>query len=369
MAFWRRTRKTTEHVEGDYGRADITVTEQPGDVPVVEVDLVLNAETARGLDFESKRERLGLDHPDTRHALHLYAVTIGDDPDRRDDAVQLLSWLADARADDPENRLLTLNDLTRLLADAGELAVAEQRLREALTGWEDLRGRDDPQTLTIASNLANTLTDLDRRDEAEGLIRDTVTRLTRTLGAGHPDTLRARNTLAGTLRGSPARLAEAEQIYVGLVADADEGADVTLAALHNLGAVYAHQGKFDEAREAYGRLIERRARHQGDDHPDTWRTRHNHAVVLNLLERPAEAESEMTDVLDAYRRLYGREHPATMGVQVDLAALLANRGANRQAVPLVREALGTYRRTHGAGHPMVRELDDLLRRLTAADQS
>jgi tetratricopeptide (TPR) repeat protein len=363
VPFWRRKSTSTDHYVGDFGSAEVNVTERRGEPPTIDISLSLTSEFAQGLDFQRKRDELGLQHPETLHALHLYAVALGNVPDRRDDAIELLDWLVEARADDQENRLLALNDLTRLLQDGGSLALAEQRLREALSGWERLRGQDDPQTLGIASNLAKVLIDLDRRPEAEGLMRDTVTRSTRALGATHPDTLSSRNVLAGTLRGSPARLAEAERMYRAILTDTDSTDELALVARHNLAAVLTHQGKPAEALTMYRELVDTRSRQQGDDHPDTLAARHNYAVTLNSLGRVAEAETRITEVLDGYRRVYGRRHAATLDVQVDLAAMRANQGRNAAAVPLLRDAIEGYRSTHGPNHPLVRELTGVLTQL------
>ncbi|WP_399892057.1 tetratricopeptide repeat protein [Streptomyces sp. BBFR51] len=360
MPFWRKKPKTTDHYVGDFGSAEIDVTERRGDVPLVEIRLSVTAEYAHGLDFQRKREELGPNHPETLHALHVYAVALGEQPGRQDEAVELLEWLAAARADDQENKLLTLNDLTRILQDGGNPARAEEWLREALSGWERLRGQDDAQTLQIASNLARVLLDLGRREEAEGLMRDTVFRRTRTLGAAHPDTLSSRNTLAGSLRGSPARLAEAERMYQAMLADIDGTTDLSMTVRHNLAAVLTHQGKHAEALEMYGHLVEARSRQQGADHQSTWTARRNYAAVLSKLGRVTESERLLTEALEGCRRVFGPRHSTTLGVQVDLAATKANQGRPQEAVPLLRDAIDGYRSTHGPSHPRVRELSDIL---------
>ncbi|WP_226030102.1 tetratricopeptide repeat protein [Streptomyces hyderabadensis] len=363
MAFWRKKPKTTDHYVGDFGSAEIEVTERRGRPPSVEIRLSVTAEYAHGLEFQRKREELGLNHPETLHALHVYAVALGEQPDRQEDAIALLEWLAAARTDDQPNRLLTLNDLTRLLQDGGNPARAEEWLREALAGWERLRGQDDPQTLQIATNLARALVDLGRKEEAEGLMRDTVFRRNRTLGATHPDTLSSRNTLAGTLRGSPARLAEAEGMYRAMLADVDGTTDLSMTVQHNLAAVLTHQGKHAEALEMYGHLVDARSRRQGDDHQSTWRARRNYASVLTKLGRVAEAEERLTEALAGCRRVFGPRHSTTLGVQADLAATKANQGRAQEAVPLLRDAIDGYRSTHGPHHPRVRELTAILAQL------
>lgn len=367
MPFWKRKPKSTDHYVGEFGSAEVDVTGRRGEPLSIDITLSLTPEYAHGLEFQHKRDELGLHHPETLHALHRYAVALGNHPDRRDEAVELLGWLVDAGADGQENRLLALNDLARLLREGGDLARAEGRLREALSGWERLRGRDDAETLETATDLGKVLLDLGRRDEAEPLMRDTVDRSTRVLGATHPDTLARRNVLAGALRGSPARLAEAERMYVALLDDVERAGedptDVATAVRHNLAAVLTHQGKLTEALAMNRALVDARSRQLGDDHPDTLVSRHNYAVVLNALGRAAEAEALLVGVLDAYRRVRGPRHTATLGAQVDLAALRANQGRNAEAVPLLSDAIEGYRGTHGPDHPLVRELSAVLAQL------
>lgn len=366
MAFWRKKPRITDHYIGGYGSAQIEVTKRRGEPEMIDVKLSVTAEFPQLLDVKRKYDELGPHHPETLDALHRYAVTLGGLPGQRDEAIEVLEWLVDAYADGQEmSRLLALNDLTRLLQDGGRYTLAEQRLREALSGWERLRGQDDPHTLQIASNLADVLIELGRREEAEGLMRDTVARRTRTLGAAHPDTVKSRNTLATTLRGSPARLAEAERMYRALlvdlvVLDSDGATDLTLGVQNNLAAVLSHQGKHSEALTMYRELIDARSRHYGDDHPDTWTARLNYAVVLNSLGNVTEAETRLAEVLEGYRRLHGRRHPATLQVQVSLAANRANQGRKAEAAPLLRDAIDGYRSTHGPNHPFVRELTGIL---------
>ncbi|MFE5208234.1 tetratricopeptide repeat protein [Streptomyces sp. NPDC056600] len=394
MAFWRKKEQreqrkgepqedrleVTEVDLGDMGRAEIRVAEPPGEVRRMDITLKVNETYAHGLDFQHKRERLGLHHPETLRALHLHAVGLGARADRRDDAVELLDWLVAARAADEETRLTALNDLAGLLRESGSLPLAEQRLREALSGWERLRGQDHDETLRTASQLARILLDLGRREEAEGLMRDTVARRVRTLGAAHPSTLSARNVLAGALRGSPARLADAESMYRAILADIDAGGSgagadaaagtaagtgLAMAVRNNLAAVLTFQGRHEAAAAMYEELIGLRSRELGDRHPQTLTTRRNLAAVLHSLGRVAEGEALLVEVLDGLRQTRGPRHTETLATQVSLAATLANQNRAAEAVPLLRDAIEGYAHTHGPQHPRVRELASVLQRLTA----
>jgi tetratricopeptide (TPR) repeat protein len=352
---------TSANVDG-IGEVGITI-DRSGDVPEVTISL---PQVARlGLALNAKRQELGDTHPETLHIAHLYAVELGELPERRDDAIDLLEWLARVRADvDVANWLLTLNDLSRILQDYGHPARAEPVLRDALSGWERHRGQNDPETLKIANNLAMVLIELDRPDEAEGLLRDTVARNIRVLGAAHRETVRSRITLAGTLRGSPARLAEAERMYRAILDDLDDPASEQGDAVwNNLAAVQFHQGDLTAAEATFRRVLADRTAALGPDHPTALQARGNLAAVLNSLGHTTEAERETAAVLKGRRRVLGPRHPATLDTQVNLAALRANQGRVAEALPLLTDAIKGFRATHGPDHPMIHELNGVLAQL------
>jgi tetratricopeptide (TPR) repeat protein len=354
------TENTSTTIDG-LGEVGISV-DRTGEVPQITVNL--SEQAALGLMLEAKRDELGDTHPDTLHLAHRYAVVLGDLPDRCDDAIELLEWLAAVRVDDPGNRLLTLNDLGRLLQDSGRLARAEEVLRDALAGWERHRGQDDPHTLTTANNLATVLIHLGRPDEADGLLRDTVARRVRALGPSHPDTITSRNALAGTLRGSAARLTEAERMYRQILEDiGDDMSEQAHAVRHNLAAVLFHQGRLAAAESMFRQVLTGRTATLDADDPDVLATRNGLATVLNARGRVAESEEQMAEVLASRRRTLGPHHPETLDSQVSLAAIRANQGRVAEALPLLTEAMAGFRATHGPDHPMVHELTNVLAQL------
>jgi tetratricopeptide (TPR) repeat protein len=363
MAFFKRRPKTETTSTTVDGLGDVGITvDRSGKVPKITIDLPQVA--ALGLALNAKRQELGDGHPETRRVAHQYAVALGELPERRNDAIDLLEWLAAVRADDPATLLPTLNDLSRLLDDAGRPARAEEVLREALAGWERHRGQDDENTLAVANHLATVLVKLDRPDEAEGLLRDTVARRTRTLGPTHHDTVTSRNALAGTLRGSPARLAEAERMYRQILRELGaEPTEQSEAVRHNLAAVLFHRGDLAAAESTFRQVLAGRVATVGADHADTLVTRGSLIAVLNARGRVAEAERQAVEVLAVRQRVLGRHHPDTLGTQVDLAALRANQGRVAEALPLLTDAIEGYRATHGPDHPMVRELSGVAAQL------
>jgi tetratricopeptide (TPR) repeat protein len=320
-----------------------------------------------GLMFEARRDEFGLHHPEALQAAHEYAVALGELPDYRANAIDLLEWLADVRLDDEESRLSILADLTRLLEADGRYERTEQRLADALAGWQRLRGPDDPVALTVATDLARVQIELGRLTEADTLIRDTIARRMRLLGRAHPDTITSRTVLAGTLRGTPARLAEAESMYRTIIADL-AGGDLTQArsVRHSLAAVLYHQGKVAMAEKMFRDLLAERARDLGPEHPDVLSTRNDLAAVLSDRGQIVDAEVQLAEVYAVSRRALGPDHPDTLGSQVSLAAIRATQGRTAEAVPLLRAAIDGYRKTHGPDHPEIQALQAVLADLGGA---
>ena len=53
----------------------------------------------------------------------------------------------------------------------------------------------------------------------------------------------------------------------------------------------------------------------GPDHPDILSTRHEIARMIAARGKPADAETEFRQVLDARRRLQGPDHPDTLATR------------------------------------------------------
>ncbi len=130
--FSRRKKETVErstsHIEG-YGDATIVVSRRPGEVP--KVDVTIPAEYLLGLKFQQLSDELGQTHPETLKAAHRYFTALGNLPDRREESIRILDWLADNWDCEPEVHLQVLDDLSRVLLNDGQRERAARRRREA----------------------------------------------------------------------------------------------------------------------------------------------------------------------------------------------------------------------------------------------
>ncbi len=118
--------------------------------------------------------------------------------------------------------------------------------------------------------------------------------------------------------------------------------------LHNLG-------QHSIAEEFYRWVLESQERLLGEEHPDTFRTRHNLALLYSDQGRYGEAEALYKQILTNREKLLGEEHPDILLAKYNLAALYVKRGKHEEAERLYRQVLESRERLLGEEH-----LDTLL---------
>ncbi|WP_432587102.1 tetratricopeptide repeat protein [Streptomyces sp. HD1123-B1] len=214
----------------------------------------------------------------------------------------------------------------RSLFRLGRYEEAERLLRGVRTAQERLFGAVDPDTLDTSHGLQLVLGNLGRRDEALALLRSVVAGRRSALGPDHPLTLRSRASLLATL--SAEELA-AEQPAAG------EG-DALLS------------------------LPEQCVTRLGPDHTVTLGARHNHARALFVLGRFTEAEEEIGQVAEGYRRRFGPEYPIALAARQLLARIRAALGDRDSAVELMTDVVTRRECDLGRDHPFTKASVELL---------
>ncbi len=317
-----------------------------------EITITLDAPTSAQLRYHVMVRRHGEEHPASVDALRQVAHLLTQDPQRDEEAAELLLTVArltylDLGPDHPDT-LAAVYQAADMTAATGHLAQAEEMLRDTLPRQERVLGRDHADTLTTAQALGVVLVGLGRPAEAVALHQDVTERRTRVLGAHHDDTRISRGELADALRS----------------ADRASGARSTHAATtrNNLASTLVQLGRLDEAAQALRAVLAMVA-----DRPDQAAlaagVRNNLAAALFELGQYREAGSLLRDSVAERERLYGPDHPDTVASVVNLARVLAADGNRAEAARLVRRGLAHYERRLPAAHPRIAELRDVLEQL------
>src|SRR5271156_6567099 len=99
----------------------------------------------------------------------------------------------------------------------------------------------------------------------------------------------------------------------------------TLNTVHNLGNLYADQGKLAEAEQMYVRALAGKEKALGPDHTSTLRTVHNLGNLYGDQGKLAEAEQMYQRALLGLQNSLGSEHPSTMIVMNNIKILRIRR--------------------------------------------
>ncbi|MDG6104918.1 tetratricopeptide repeat protein [Dactylosporangium aurantiacum] len=110
------------------------------------------------------------------------------------------------------------------------------------------------------------------------------------------------------------------------------------------------RGQLQEAKEAYGEIVDARAHALGWDHPDTLTARDQHATVLRDLDRLAEALVECDEVLTARMRILGEDHPDTLTSRSHLATIYHQLGDLTRSEGEHQRVLEARTRVLGSNH-------------------
>ncbi len=256
------------------------------------------------------------------------------------------------------------------LADAKEPAelVARSRLHEDFGNYPaaraDAERAGDPVRLAAVAlaqgeaKEALALTDgvvcVERGAAFETLARfDEADELYRSLPDDDP---LARIGIGGVLRAR-GEYARAEQVLLEALPLAEERFGAwsieTGGALNALGMTYKYWGRFDEARDVYGRALAILVRGFGEEHVDVATIHHNLGGLEHARRDFAAAEPHARRSVELRRRLLGTDHIATAEDEAAWAPILHALGRDDEAEALLRHAIPILERDLGPDHPEV----------------
>jgi tetratricopeptide (TPR) repeat protein len=125
----------------------------------------------------------------------------------------------------------------------------------------------------------------------------------------------------------------------------------TFRTRHNLALLYSDQGRYGEAEMLYKRILTNREKLLGEEHPDILVTKYNLAALYVKRGKYEEAERLYRQVLESRKRLLGEEHLDTLLALHGLATLYYYQGKYEEAETLYKQVLESWEQQLGAGHP------------------
>jgi len=176
-------------------------------------------------------------------------------------------------------------------------------------------------------------------------------------GENHTSTIEARYSLAGAL-GSSGEYQKAEEHYryfleFGKLNPGNN--QLTLNAMHNIGAMCDLQGKKEEALELFRRCWELRTIAMGPDHDETLSSMHSYAIVLTEMGRFEEAEGLLLECLARLRKGLGKEGRVERSTILKCLSSLSNcycgQEKYNEAEKFARQGLDESRMLFSSSHP------------------
>ncbi|KAG7289879.1 hypothetical protein NEMBOFW57_006256 [Staphylotrichum longicolle] len=163
-------------------------------------------------------------------------------------------------------------------------------------------------------------------------------------------------------------LPHAEQCsrWMGQIFDSEwSGEEVLVDAIQMLGALYADQGRLEEAEAMYNRALQGKEKALGRDHTSTLNTVNNLGALYADQGRLAEAEAMYNRALQGYEKALGRDHTSTLNTVNNLGNLYVGQGRLEEAEAKYQRALQGYekalRRDHTSTLNTVNNLGNLYR--------
>ena len=322
----------------------------------LQLGLLDEAEPLFEESLETRRERLGGDHPDVATSLHHLGRLRRETGDWKAAEPLIEEALEVRRAvfgDDHLQVAESLNNLGLLYYHMGDYRRAEPALRQAL----EIRRRDLPEPHRQVAESLNNLGLLRFRTGdatgAEPLLRRAAQGYEASLGADHPDLAAALQNLALVLhrKGDPV---EAEGVLRRVLTlqrrrlgeDHRDVADT----LKNLGALLVRREAYEEAEGLLRQALEIHRQSLGGEHPDVAGDLNDLGVLLQAKGELAAAEPLLLGALELRRQVLPEGHPSLASSLVSLGSLRLDAGRPAEAVPLLREGLEIRREALPPGH-------------------
>ncbi|KAA6416359.1 MAG: Kinesin light chain [Lasallia pustulata] len=158
----------------------------------------------------------------------------------------------------------------------------------------------------------------------------------------------------GSLYADQGKMAEAEAMYRRTLEGYEKAWPLehtsTLATVNSLGILYKNQGKMAEAEAMYRRALEGKEKAWGPEHTSTLDTVNNLGSLYNDQGKMAEAEAMYRRALEGYEKAWGPEHTSTLDTVNNLGSLYVDQGKMAEAEAMYRRALEGKEKAWGPEH-------------------
>jgi tetratricopeptide (TPR) repeat protein len=274
----------------------------------------------------------------------------------------------------PEHPLTaaSLNNLARVLWDAGDLNQAQSLFERALAIRETILGPEDPKTAASLQNLGGLLQSRGDLTAAKPLFERALAIHEKILGPEHHRTAGSLNNLARLLRDRSefdAALPIAERALVIREHVFGPEHPRTAASLNNVGRILHGQGDYARARVLFERALAICEKILGSDHPYTAATLANLARLFHALGDVARARPLFERSLAIREKVAGPTHPSTASSLSGLADVLRDQGDVEGARPLYERALAIREEIFGSNDSLALMIRNSLSELRSRGQS
>ena len=306
---------------------------------------------------DTRKARLGPDHPDSLASMHELAwayLRAG----KLDLAVPLHYEALKIRkarlGPDHPDSLISMNTLALAYMSAGKLDLAVPLQEEALKIQKAKLGPDHPDTLTSMHNLAVAYRNAGKIDLAVRLHEEALELRKARLGPDHRDTLTSMHNLALAYRyAGKLDLAVPLHEETLKIQKARYGLDHpgTLVNMDNLAAAYLAAGKVELALPLHEEALKLLRANRGPDHPDTLRCMHNLATAYVSAGKLHLALPLFEESVKLHKSKLAPDHPGTLFTMNNLAEVYEKLGKLDLALPLYEETLKRRKAKLGPDHP------------------
>jgi tetratricopeptide (TPR) repeat protein len=329
-----------------------------GDVLYLQADFAA-AEAAyrEAIRIESARPKDPLSQAELATSLHGLGMLLAQEgryPDAVDSFRKALSLQKALYGEAHPDIARTLKNLSRALADGGDLNTAIPMMQSALAMQRKLRGPEPhPDVAEAMNDLAMLLWRRGDYDASETYFRESIAMNRKLLGDKHPEIANGLENLASALQDK-GDLQHAEQTYREALAMQREllGEDNPKVGgiLHNLASLQYDRGdtRGALATERDALAIYRKA--FPNDHPAVAQLLNGIGFWLTMAGQYPEADRDIHDALAMRRRLFGERNPNVASSLIALAILEVQQRKYQEALDSARGAADIYTAALSATH-------------------